>query len=189
MPFLQLSGGQSRVLEILSEKAEVQFQHWIQGVAFECGGDKCPFCAQGARKNARFVMQVRGGGEDLTWPMGKRVYTMLTFISASRPSFKGLTVKLSRIGEGRDTQWLVEEVKASEAQAVPVAPVPAATSTVVVSEAVSQAFLQIAAMEKLRGMLTGPALEGLEATITALKDKTAADMAKLGQGKGEEIQF
>ena len=189
MPFLQLAGGQSRVLEILSEEAKVQFQHWIQGVGFECGGDKCPFCAQGARKNARFVMQVRSQGEDLTWLVGKRVYTMLTFISAARPSFKGLVVKLSRIGEGKDTQWLVEEVKASEAQAVPVASVPAPTSTVVVSEAVSQALVEIAQMEKLRGSLTGDALAGLDATIKALKDKAAADMVKLGLGQGEEIPF
>lgn len=189
MPFLQLAGGQSRVLEILSEKAQVQFQHWIQGVAFECGGDRCPFCAQGARKNARFVMEVRSQGEDLTWPMGKRVYTMLTFISAARPSFKGLAVKLSRIGEGRDTQWLVEEVKAETIQAQLASAPPPAHASPPVSEQVSQALAQIAQMEKLRGVLTGDALAGLEATIQALKDRTAADMARLGQGKGEEIPF
>jgi len=107
MPFLQLDDGEVAVLEIVSDEARVIWQHWLKGVAFDCVGDKCPFCAGGVRKSSRFILEVKRAGEPFTWGLSKRAYAMLMYVAGGASSLKGVFVELARVGTGIDTQWRI----------------------------------------------------------------------------------
>lgn len=110
MPFLRVSDGESVGFVIVSEKPSTIYQHWLQGMSFECAGPGCPFCAKGMRPSARFELTIDRNGELLQWGFGRRVFVMLTFLSGERPHYAGMTVQLTRVGVGTDTQWRLAEL-------------------------------------------------------------------------------
>lgn len=188
MPFVQLVDGESAILEIVSAEATIQFQHWIKGVAFQCMGDKCPFCAQRVRRNARFLLNVRWGGEAFTWGLSKTLYGMLQWLAKDRADVRGMFVELTRLGEGVETQWRLDNAEGPP----PAKGVAGATAPTVEAAAAHDAQVKLLDdIKLLQTMLVKIAADRrapFEQELANLKSEFLEKFGELPEGR-DEIPF
>jgi len=140
MPWVNITPGVAVTMKFMETRPVVRYLHWVDRRSVACEGEGCSFCASGSVRKERYGIEVWINGAQATWEFSPTVYTQLVTILGANVSWTDVEVKVTRIGVGLDTKYVVEHL--GEAGSQPAStPAAAPVGTPSIEEAVHAAML------------------------------------------------